>query len=73
MSRIKFEPFGRDWYDPYKLINHTETRNALIRAFWSGLKYSGKGYTECVKICSKEFCLSKERIEGIIIERPLQK
>ncbi len=49
-----------------RLLNHTEIRNTIIRAYWEGLKHSDKKYGEMVKMCSREFSVSTNLIERVI-------
>jgi hypothetical protein len=32
------------FYDVDRLINHTEVRNTIIRAFWEGLRHTDYSY-----------------------------
>lgn len=55
-----------EFYNMDRLLNHTEIRNTIIRAYWEGLKHSDKKYGEMVKMCSREFSVSTNLIERVI-------
>ena len=49
-----------------KLINKTEIRNIIIRAYWEGLKHSSYNYEGKINIISEEFIVSPSLVERII-------
>ena len=53
-------------YNIKRLLNHTEIRNTIIRAYWEGLAHSNLKYGEKVEICRKEFNVSPNLIQRII-------
>ena len=55
-----------EFYSNAKLVNHTEIRNTIIRAFWEGLKYSELSYIKRRKIICKEFYISENLVDRII-------
>tara|TARA_Y100001938_G_scaffold118447_1_gene163726 strand:- start:372 stop:581 length:210 start_codon:yes stop_codon:yes gene_type:complete len=55
-----------EFYNIKRLLNHTELRNTIIRAYWEGLKHSDMKYGEMVEICSNEFNVSINLIQRII-------
>tara|TARA_Y100000593_G_C4151398_1_gene257252 strand:+ start:440 stop:649 length:210 start_codon:yes stop_codon:yes gene_type:complete len=55
-----------EFYNIKRLLNHTEIRNTIIRAYWEGLKHSDLKYGEMVEICRKEFNVSPNLIQRII-------
>lgn len=55
-----------DFYNLDKLINKTEIRNIIIRAYWEGLKHSSYTYEGKINIVSKEFIISPSLVERII-------
>ena len=62
----KIEINTNQFYDVDKLINHTEIRNTIIRAFWEGLKYTQYSYDTRIKFVCKKFFMSKNLVERII-------
>ena len=55
-----------EFYDVDRLINHTEVRNTIIRAFWEGLKYTDFPYKKRRKIICKKFFISENLVDRIV-------
>ena len=55
-----------EFYNIKRLLNHTELRNTIIRAYWEGLKHSDMKYGEMVEICSNEINVSTNLIQRVI-------
>ena len=56
----------QDFYDVDRLINKTEIRNTIIRAFWEGLKYSNLTYEKKLGIVARDFIITTSLVERII-------
>ncbi len=61
-DKIKEDKF----YSVDKLVNSTEIRNIIIRAYWEGLKHSDYNYEKKIKVVSSEFIISQSLVERII-------
>ena len=55
-----------EFYNIKRLLNHTEIRNTIIRAYWEGLAHSNLKYGEKEEICRKEYNVSPNLIQRII-------
>ena len=55
-----------EFYNIDRLINKTEIRNTIIRAFWEGLKYSNHNYERKINIVASEFIITSSLVERII-------
>ena len=58
-----------EFYDVDRLINHTEVRNTIIRAFWEGLTYSNQSYNQRINTTKTFFNVSKATIEKCLYNR----
>ena len=66
MMKKKIEINTNEFYDVDILVNHTQIRNTIIRAFWEGLKYTKMPYSKRMKIVCKKFFISSNLVERII-------
>ena len=55
-----------EFYDVDRLVNHTEIRNTIIRAFWEGLKYTTFSYKKRRRIICKKFFISENLVDRIV-------
>ena len=55
-----------EFYDVDRLVNHTEIRNTIIRAFWEGLKYTELPYKKRRRIICKKFFISENLVDRIV-------
>ena len=55
-----------EFYDVDTLVNHTQIRNTIIRAFWEGLQYTKLSYKARKKIVCKKFFIGENLLERII-------
>ena len=62
----KIEINTNEFYDVDILVNHTQIRNTIIRAYWEGLKYSNLSYSKRMKNVCKKFFISSYLVERII-------
>ena len=62
----KIEINSLEFYSETRIINQTEIRNTIIRAFWEGLKYTTLPYKERRKIICKKFYISENLVDRII-------
>ncbi|QDP59692.1 MAG: hypothetical protein Unbinned2990contig1001_12 [Prokaryotic dsDNA virus sp.] len=62
----KIEINTNEFYDVDILVNHTQIRNTIIRAFWEGLKYTKLSYRQRMKIVCKKFFISSNLVERIV-------
>ena len=66
MKKKSIKINSAEFYDPGKLINHTEIRNTIIRSFWEGLKYTDLSYKKRRLIICKKFFISENLVDRII-------
>ena len=62
----KIEINTNQFYDVDRLINHTEIRNTIIRAFWEGLKYTDYSYKKRRRIICRKFFISENLVDRIV-------
>ena len=55
-----------EFYDVDRLVNKTEIRNTIIRAFWEGLKYTDCTYEKKLDIVARDFIITTSLVERII-------
>ena len=66
LAYLKVKIKDDDFASIEKMINRTELRNTIIRAFWEGLKYSDLTYDKKKRIVSREFIITSSLVERII-------